>query len=79
MKETEYVTINAKGQAVIPVSMRKALGISNGSKVMLSMNNNEIIIRPANKSISSLKGMLPKPEKALSCQEMDNYIKEVKS
>ena len=33
MKETEYVIINAKGQAVIPVSMRKALGINNGSKV----------------------------------------------
>ena len=48
-------------------------------RCMLSMNNNEIIIRPANKSISSLKGILPKPEKALSCQEMDNYIKEVKS
>ncbi len=39
-------TVGPKGQVVIPDSMRRALGIKPGSKVVFEIRDEEIVIRP---------------------------------
>lgn len=37
--------ISQKGQLVIPVAIRKALGLDKGSKVSFEVKNNEVIVK----------------------------------
>ena len=37
--------VSQKGQVVIPASIRKALGLNKGSKVLFELNNGEITIK----------------------------------
>jgi len=39
-------TISTKGQLVIPVNIRQALGITSGTKVSLTVEGNRIVLRP---------------------------------
>ncbi len=39
-------TVGPKGQVVIPDSIRQALGIKPGSKVVFEIRDEEIVIRP---------------------------------
>ena len=42
----------------------------------LVIKDDQIVILPINKSIRSLKGILPKPSISLTCEEMNNIIKD---
>ena len=37
--------VSQKGQVVIPIQIRKALGLKKGSKVLFELNNGEITIK----------------------------------
>ena len=37
--------VSQKGQVVIPIQIRKALGLNKGSKVSFELNNGEITIK----------------------------------
>ena len=37
--------VSEKGQVVIPIQIRKALGLKKGSKVLFELNNGEITIK----------------------------------
>ena len=37
--------VSQKGQVVIPIKIRKALGLKKGSKVLFELNNSEITIK----------------------------------
>ena len=37
--------VSKKGQVVIPIQIRKALGLKKGSKVLFELNNGEITIK----------------------------------
>ena len=37
--------VSEKGQVVIPIKIRKALGLKKGSKVLFELNNGEITIK----------------------------------
>ena len=37
--------VSQKGQVVIPIKIRKALGLKKGSKVLFELNNGEITIK----------------------------------
>lgn len=37
--------VSKKGQVVIPIQVRKALGLKKGSKVLFELNNGEITIK----------------------------------
>lgn len=56
-------TVTAKGQATIPVSLRKKLGIKPGQKIFFEERNGDILLqRPIN--ISELRGSLKPTIKA---------------
>lgn len=72
----EESKITTAGQTTIPVAVRKYLGITGGDKVRYFLEEGRAIMIPAKTSIRDLKGMLPKPGKAATLEEMDDAIAE---
>jgi|GEM_PF-1564282 len=68
--------IISKGQVIIPLSIKDSLGLEVGSKIEFFNKGDHFTFIPLNKSVISLKGILSKPEKALSCNEMDEVIRQ---
>lgn len=68
-------TLNQKGQVTIPAKVRKKLGLKPGSQVCLQMSEGEesLIINPTN-SIMDAFGVLPKPDRAYSIEEINEGI-----
>jgi antitoxin PrlF len=75
MSDKYYSKITRKGQVTIPVNIRNSLHISVGSRVEFIEQDNCILIVPINGSVTDLQSSLPKPSKALSCEEMDIIIR----
>lgn len=69
-------TVTAKGQATIPLAVRKKLDLKPGDQVGFIEQDDKIYLIPLNKSLASLKGLLRKPKKALSLNEMNKIIGE---
>jgi len=42
-----FTTVSSKGQMVIPVQIREALGITAGTRVAIRVEGTELIVRPA--------------------------------
>ncbi len=76
MQKELYSKITSKGQVTIPFSIRKSLNLEVGSKIEFINKGDHFIVLPLNKSVTSLKGILPKPDKALSCDEMNEVIRQ---
>src|SRR5687768_2088095 len=58
--ETAYVT--SKGQLVIPVKIRRKLGIKPGTKICFVEREHEVLFQPLTKEhIRNLAGMLKNP------------------
>lgn len=68
-------TLTSKGQLTLPVSIRKKLHLRPGDKIELFINaNGHIEGIPVKQTVTSLKGILPKPDKTVSLEEMDKAI-----
>ena len=71
-------TMTSKGQITIPIEVRTELGIDAGDRIEFVRNEQtgyyEMI--PANLSIKSLKGILPKRGRPLSIREMNRIVRE---
>ncbi|MGJ8697975.1 MAG: AbrB/MazE/SpoVT family DNA-binding domain-containing protein [Verrucomicrobiaceae bacterium] len=67
--------LNSKGQITIPSALRKKLGLETGTKLRLfsSSGGNDINIAPTG-SVHDLAGILPKPAKAMSIDEINAGI-----
>ena len=66
-----------RGQITIPAEIRSKLNLISGNKLEFVLKDDQIVMLPINRSISELKGMLSKPNKPLSCKEMNDIIKNV--
>lgn len=68
-------TVTSKGQITIPISVRTALGIETGSRVeFIQTGTSEFALIPATQSVTQLKGILAKPVKPVSIEDMNNAI-----
>jgi antitoxin PrlF len=76
--KSRYATITTKGQVTIPVNIRNRMQLKTGSKLEFIMKGDSLMVVPVNKSVKRLKGILPKPEKPLTLEEMENIIKAAK-
>ena len=66
-------TLSSKGQVTIPKSVRDRLQIKPGDRFKFFFHPDGVIILPKIPT-TRLKGMLPKPAKPLSLEEMDRAI-----
>lgn len=70
------VTLTSKGQVTIPKAVRNRLHLKTGDKLEFVLHQNSVEIIPISGSVRDLKGMLPKPDKVVSLDEMDRVIRE---
>lgn len=75
--KSNFATVTSKGQVTIPLTIRDKLHLSAGSKIEYILHGNYVMIVPINNSATKLKGMLPKPSKSLSIEEMDDFIRKM--
>jgi AbrB family looped-hinge helix DNA binding protein len=68
-------TVTSKGQVTLPVEARKILRLGPGSKLeFIVIDDERLEVIPLVETLASLKGMVPKPKKALSLADMDQAI-----
>ena len=71
----ETAIVNEKGQITIPSKMRKTLNIMPGHEVRLFPDpDGKRFSVSKTGSISDAYGILPKPEKAFTVEEMDQAV-----
>lgn len=68
-------TLTAKGQLTLPKDVRVAMGVGPGDRVdFVRMEDGNFAVLPATHSVKSLKGIIPKPKKPVSLEDMDKAI-----
>ena len=68
-------TMTSKGQITIPADVRKRLGLESGDRVEFVEVEGGFAIKPANDDVRSLKGLLRKPAKRVSIEDMNAVIR----
>ena len=67
-------TLTSKGQVTVPVEIRRFLNVGPGDKLLFARTGNRVEIVPATSSVKQLKGVLPKPAKRLTLEQMAKAI-----
>ena len=71
-------TITSKGQVTIPKDVRSRLGIGTGDRVeFVEVQDGIFQIVAATQDVKALKGIVPKPEKPVTIEEMNQAIAEM--
>ena len=71
-------TITSKGQVTIPKDVRSRLGIGAGDRVeFVEIQDGVFQIVAATQDIQALKGIVPKPKKPVTIEEMNQAIAEM--
>lgn len=68
-------TLTSKGQTTIPKDVREHLRLQPGDRLEFVMKDNVVILRPATRKVTDIKGFLPKPKRPLSIAEMNEAIR----
>lgn len=67
--------MTSKGQITVPKDVRLRLNLKAGDRVLFVVENDGAVrMRAANKDISSLVGILPKPKRAATLEEIQEAI-----
>jgi AbrB family looped-hinge helix DNA binding protein len=68
-------TVTSKGQITLPKALRERLNLAAGDRVEFVLEADGVVrMMPRTTSITHLKGMLPKPPRPVSLEEMDEAI-----
>jgi antitoxin PrlF len=67
--------MTSKGQITVPKDVRLRLGLKPGDRVRFIVEGDgRVRLLPAKRDISELVGILPKPKRALTIEEMDEAV-----
>jgi AbrB family looped-hinge helix DNA binding protein len=70
-------TLTSKGQVTIPKDVRDKLGLKQGDRLLFTTQpDGSIRVRPRTAHIKDLYGILPKPKRPVSVEEMNEAIGE---
>lgn len=69
-------TLTSKGQVTIPAAVRQRLGLTSGDRIEFVEIEGGFAIKPAIDDVRSLKGLLRKPAKAVSIEDMNASIRQ---
>jgi antitoxin PrlF len=67
--------LSSKGQIVIPKDVRDKLGVQAGDRIQFIEDDGGFKIVPATRDIRELKGIVPKPSKPVSIDDMNAVIR----
>jgi len=69
-------TITSKGQITIPKDIRAKLGLEPGDKVNFLVDDEGVVsFVPMTTDVTALKGIIAKPDKAVSIDDMKATVK----
>ena len=70
-----FTTMTSKGQVTLPVEARRRLGLGPGTRLeVIVTEDDRLEMVPVTRPVAGLKGMLGKPRRPLSLEEMDAAI-----
>ncbi len=70
-------TVTSKGQITIPKEIRVKLNLHSGDKVNFILDESGVVrLVPLTRDVKSLKGIVPKPEKPVSVDDMKNTVRK---
>jgi len=70
-----HATLTSKGQITLPKDLRKKLSLSAGDRIEFIFEDDQSVrLVPKHIPVMQLKGMLPKPSKPVTLQEMEDAI-----
>lgn len=69
-------TLTSKGQMTLPSAVRARLGLEAGDRLLVTVQDDDTIIlkRKPTAAVTALRGLLPRPKRALTVEEMDAGI-----
>lgn len=68
-------TVSPKGQVTIPAALRNQLNLKTGDTVDFILTGNDVVeLIPIRTPIQALKGIIEKPAKPVTLEEMDRAI-----
>jgi antitoxin PrlF len=68
-------TLTSKGQTTIPIEVRLYLGLHTGDKLQFIIEaDGRVVLEAVTGDVRELKGMLPKPQKVLTIEQMNKAI-----
>ena len=68
-------TLTSKGQTTIQKDIRDRLGLKPGDKIKFMVNpDGSVTLVAANLSVRQLRGILPRPERPATIEEMNEAI-----
>ncbi|MGH8489021.1 MAG: AbrB/MazE/SpoVT family DNA-binding domain-containing protein [Gammaproteobacteria bacterium] len=69
-------TLTSKGQVTIPLEVRQRLGLDAGDRIeFVELEGGEYAIRPVIDDIRLLKGLLRKPKRPVTVEDMNKIIR----
>lgn len=69
-------TITSKGQITIPKDIRAQLDLHAGDKISFVQDDDGTVnLVPIKKSLSAIKGLIAKPNKSVSIEDMNKTVK----
>lgn len=68
--------VSTKGQVVIPPTVRRLLGLDQGSVLRFVVDGERVHLLPAAQDVRRLKGRLAKPAQRVSVDDMNAAIAE---
>lgn len=68
-------TVSSKGQIVIPSAVRADMAVEAGSRVEFVKTEQGWLLKPATRPITALKGMVAKPSRPVSVEEMARIVR----
>ena len=67
--------LSSKGQITIPLVVRQKLGVATGDRVeFVELADGQFALMPAVEDVRALKGMVPKPRRPVSVEEMRRIV-----
>jgi AbrB family looped-hinge helix DNA binding protein len=69
--------ITSKGQVTLPKTIREHLKLNKGDRIEFLLDaNGKVTLLPVTSDVKQLKGIVPKPKKAITINEMNRAILE---
>ena len=75
--EATSVTISSRGYVVLPAKLRKEMNLKAGTRVLLTRENDKIILQPVYSFTEKLSG-ITRQSFGKTPQEVEKYIEKVR-
>ncbi len=70
-------TLSGKGQTTIPMDIQRFLNVKPGDKIQYFIEiDGRVSLLPKTLSVKGLKGVLPKPSRTVSIEEMNEVVRQ---